>query len=311
MFRIVIPVAVALAFAAGLAPIAMTPARAQSEAADTMFWDSVKTSKDPDEVRAYLEKFPNGMFAPLARIRLKNLEGAGASKAAAPPSGSSIPPQTPPSFSPSPSPQPAPTPPSQTTKSAPPPPSAPPPSKTTSALTGPEVVREIQDRLYNLNYVVGARNGRVTPQTQDAIRKWQENVKEPVTGDMTEAQLALLRRARAPTTWGALAYFAKGASSTVWNRPSREAAEKEALEACRKNAGGTCSVVTVANDICAALGFYNAVVSGKQHWGAYAIVRPTLGQATDSALAECRKQSKQQSACGVRTTVCADGGHRR
>ena len=67
----------------------------------------------------------------------------------------------------------------------------------------------------------------------------------------------------------------------------------------------------VANNICAALGFYNAVVGGRQYWGAYAMVRPTLGQATDSALDECRKQARQKNACVVRTTVCADGGHRR
>ncbi len=314
MLRFAIPTAIALAFGTILGPVTAVPASAQGapgEAADTMFWDSVKTSKDPAEVRAYLEKFPNGLFAPLARIRLKNLEGASAAPStpqapsaqpapSAPPRvGTPVPPQVPPTFQ---------TPPSQTPSIAQPPPT---PSRTASALTNPTAIREVQDRLYNLNYQVGARNGRTSEDLRKAIRQWQENVKEPTTGDMTEAQLALLRRARVPTTWGAIAYFAKGASSTVWNRSTREAAESEALAACRKNAGGTCSVVTAADKGCAALGFYNAVVSGKQYWGAYAIVRPTLGQATDGALTECRQRAKQPTACGVRTSVCADGAHKR
>lgn len=259
-------------------PLAAQPA---SEAAETAFWDSVKDSRDPAEVRAYLEKFPNGLFAPLAKIRIRNLEAA-KSPAPAPNTASSTPPSQP----------------QQPPSSAP-------------ALTSESVIREVQDRLYNLNYLISTRNGRMNDQTRTAIREWQANIKQPVTGDMNMAQLALLRSAILPTTWGAIAYYSKGATATIWNRPTREIAEKEALAACRKNAGATCNVLSVANKICGALGFYNAVVSGRQHWGAYASVRPTLGQATESALQECRKHARQPNACGVRTTVCADGSHQR
>jgi hypothetical protein len=41
---------------------------------DRAFWDSVKDSKNPDELKAYLEQFPSGIFAPLAKARLKSLE---------------------------------------------------------------------------------------------------------------------------------------------------------------------------------------------------------------------------------------------
>ena len=44
---------------------------------DRAFWDSVKDTNNPDELRAYLEEFPNGVFAKLARIRLKALETGG------------------------------------------------------------------------------------------------------------------------------------------------------------------------------------------------------------------------------------------
>lgn len=263
-----------LAIGSALAP--PVSAQAPSEAAETALWDSVKDSRDPAEIQTYLDKFPNGIFAPLARIRLRNLKGGGS---AAPGSSAGTQPQQ--------------------------------QSTTASALTSESIIREVQDRLYNLNYQIATRNGRMNDQTREAIRQWQSNIKQPVTGDVSVAQLATLRRAPLPTTWGALAYYSKGASATVWNRPTREIAEREALAACRKNAGAPCQVLSVANKICGALGFYNAVISGRQHWGAYASVRPTLGQATDHALSECRKQSKQPNACGVRVTVCADGSHQR
>lgn len=301
MYRYVISGVVMLALGASLAPLVPIPAvaqRAASEAEETALWDSIKQSKSADEVRTYLDRFPNGLYAPLARIRLRNLEGGGAPSN--PPSGSAS--QTPPPQSPPPQ--------------IPPPPPAvalprPAPPSNAPALTNPTVIREVQDLLYNLNYQIGPRNGRLTQQTREAIRKWQENVKQPVSGDLSESQLALLRRAQLPTVWGALAYHTKGASATTWNRSSRENAESEALADCRKRAGTTCSVLTVASNICGALGFYNAVVGGRQHWGVYASIRPTLGQATDNALSECRRQAKQPSACGVRITVCADGGHSR
>ena len=44
--------------------------------ADMLFWKSVKDSTNVDMVREYLKQFPDGMFAGLARIRIKELEAA-------------------------------------------------------------------------------------------------------------------------------------------------------------------------------------------------------------------------------------------
>ena len=37
------------------------------------FWESVRDSKNPAELQAYLDQFPNGVFAPLAKARLAAL----------------------------------------------------------------------------------------------------------------------------------------------------------------------------------------------------------------------------------------------
>lgn len=47
--------------------------QAQTDDAEISFWNSVKDSNDAAELNAYLEAYPNGVFAPLAKIRLNSL----------------------------------------------------------------------------------------------------------------------------------------------------------------------------------------------------------------------------------------------
>jgi hypothetical protein len=38
---------------------------------DALFWDSIKTSDEPADYRAYIEKFPDGVFVKLAQTVLR------------------------------------------------------------------------------------------------------------------------------------------------------------------------------------------------------------------------------------------------
>jgi Domain of unknown function (DUF4189) len=240
-------------------------AQAQS-AAEVAFWNRVRDSTSSDELKAYLEAYPNGAFAETARARLQQLAPI------------SLQPQV--------------------------------PSAPGTVLADPAVIREVQERRYNLNYEFGVLNGQMTEETRNAIREW--HVKLEATGELNDAELSQLRSPRLPTTWGALAYAAQGASAVVWNRPSRQEAVRAALADCHARAGrDSCKVVTAAGAGCGALGFYMGTVRRTTHWGAYAIVRPTLGQAMDLALSECRGQAKKPEACGIRLTFCADGSHKQ
>jgi hypothetical protein len=44
-------------------------ATGQHKTAEVIFWESIQGSTNPADYRAYLEAFPNGVFAPLARVR--------------------------------------------------------------------------------------------------------------------------------------------------------------------------------------------------------------------------------------------------
>jgi hypothetical protein len=51
---------------------------------EVVFWESVRASTDPADFRAYLERYPNGQFAPLARNRIAALTQKPAAPAVVP-----------------------------------------------------------------------------------------------------------------------------------------------------------------------------------------------------------------------------------
>jgi hypothetical protein len=77
---------------------ATAPSRAQSEQ-ETVFWESVRNSSNPAELEAYLARYPDGAFAPLARARIAALAAAAAKPA---PSSAPKPAPAPPSAAPRP-----------------------------------------------------------------------------------------------------------------------------------------------------------------------------------------------------------------
>src|ERR1700694_45772 len=63
--------------------LAAAPVAAQStDPADLAFWQTVQNSSDPAEYEAYLQAFPHGTFATLARARMVRLMAGGAGPAA-------------------------------------------------------------------------------------------------------------------------------------------------------------------------------------------------------------------------------------
>jgi hypothetical protein len=50
-------------------------ANAQASADELLFWESVRNSKSAVELQAYLDHWPNGVFAPIARNRIADLSG--------------------------------------------------------------------------------------------------------------------------------------------------------------------------------------------------------------------------------------------
>ena len=63
-------------------PTTRTPSRTTSDPAATerVFWESIRESRDAEDFRAYLSRYPNGQFVDLARNRIRTLEAAAAER---------------------------------------------------------------------------------------------------------------------------------------------------------------------------------------------------------------------------------------
>jgi hypothetical protein len=59
-------------------PQAAQPSGADRSALDFAFWQSIQNSRDPAEFEAYLQQFPQGTFAPIARARIEALRSGAA-----------------------------------------------------------------------------------------------------------------------------------------------------------------------------------------------------------------------------------------
>jgi hypothetical protein len=64
-------------FVGALLTLAAVSAHA-SDPADVAFWQSVQSSKNPAEYKAYLNAFPHGVFVEVAKTRIKEFSGGGA-----------------------------------------------------------------------------------------------------------------------------------------------------------------------------------------------------------------------------------------
>ena len=58
-----------------LAATAAAANAAEASQAEITFWQSVENSQNADELSAYLQVYPDGVFAGLAKIKIKNLGG--------------------------------------------------------------------------------------------------------------------------------------------------------------------------------------------------------------------------------------------
>src|SRR5262245_42341542 len=261
--------------------------RPPPSSAEIEFWQSVKDSKNPAEVRAYLDKHPNGEFATLARLRLLALESGAKPE------------------------QPA-------NAQAPKPPLRPPVDLSVyKALADalapvemtPEVVREVQTRLYYLNYSISKFDGVMSDETVVAIRMLQTDMVQSATGKLTRAQLTALRRAKVATVWGALAWIGQQ-GSVAFQLPDRAAAERDARAQCKKKTGKESKVVAVSPSGGAALAAAEGRSVNMIYWATVVGRGTNLEKARESALLECRGSSKTPNLCRVRQDVCADGSHK-
>jgi peptidoglycan hydrolase-like protein with peptidoglycan-binding domain len=174
------------------APAAPTPAASAPTAPDAakatqenMFWQSAEHSNALEDYKAYLQAYPNGVYAPLARNRIAALSAAPAATPTAGPSA---------------------TPPPVAAQEPPPSAFGPQPAvdpeqlksevgtvDTERALNlGPDQRMELQQRLRALGLYAGPIDGDLGPGAREAIAGWQKQHDLAPTGELGPLELATL-----------------------------------------------------------------------------------------------------------------------
>jgi hypothetical protein len=169
----------------------------------------------------------------------------------------------------------------------------------TLALSDPGLLREVRERLYELNFDPGAVDGPLSDAARQAIREFEASNKMAQTGLPTHGLLRRLREVGGLKPWGAIVY-AKG--SDKWGMSWGHATRKEAVASARNSCGdaGRCATE---------ISFFGTECGAFAHsGGAWSMAaRDDVRRAREAALADCRKRGKS---CRVIASVCADGAER-
>ena len=282
-----------VAMAASEISVAQQPA---STFAEIDLWQRVKESSDPAQLRAYLEKYPNGEFAPIARSRLQSPGGTPKSAPV------TVAPVAPPAVQPPPV--------------APARPAAVPVPVAPAVPAGPSTAlvemtatttREIQLLLYDRGWRVTKFDGQVTDELKLTITRWQSGSRMQATGALTYGQLASLRATPVPTAWGGVGYTSRGVSVGVSQISTRAAADETLQKDCKKRSGSDCTVTSVWGNRCVAFTYGEGRVGNTNWHTATTGFGDDVEAAKQSSMLECRGLSKTPNTCTSRRVVCADG----
>ncbi len=166
--------------------------------------------------------------------------------------------------------------------------------KDATLVTDSTLIKEMQERLFELNYEPGQADGRLGSLTVQAVRDLQTDINLPSDGLLTLGLVKRLRAAGSLKPWGAILYApATGGWGMAWGEETRS----QAIAAARKSCGGLCD-----KELTFFKGWCGAFAHAPDGWALSS--RDGIKQAQEQALARCRAQS---SRCKLHASVCADG----
>ncbi len=161
------------------------------------------------------------------------------------------------------------------------------------------LLAEIAERLYELNFDPGRRDGGFDDATAAAIREYERVSGRAETGKPTYGVLKALRAAGHREPWGSIV-LAKDAGKwgMGWGHRSRKAAVASAIASCGDPARCATELSFFGSD-CAAFAY------SSKDWSLSA--SDSNSAAREAALTQCQQHG---SKCNVIATVCADGSNR-
>jgi hypothetical protein len=168
-----------------------------------------------------------------------------------------------------------------------------------SPIIEPALIKEVRDRLYELNFDPGPADGSVGKEMRVAIQEFERQSKLTPTGTATQGLLRRLREIGGLKPWGAIVYGKQGGKwGMSWGEDTRKEAVARARASCGK--GDACQVeISFFGTECGAFAY-----SGSS-WAI--VARDEIRKAKDAAIADCGKRG---NTCRLIASVCADGAER-
>jgi hypothetical protein len=166
-------------------------------------------------------------------------------------------------------------------------------------LSDPAALREVRERLYELNFDPGPFDGPISPAARQAVREFEQANKLASTGEATQGLLRRLRDISGLKPWGSIVYSkATNKWGMAWSLDTRKAAVASARTSCGDPA--QCSIeISFFGTEC------GVFAHSESSWAM--VARADIQKARDDALSDCRKKGK---ACRIIASVCADGAQR-
>jgi fructose-specific component phosphotransferase system IIB-like protein len=167
-------------------------------------------------------------------------------------------------------------------------------------LSDPASLREIRERLYELNFDPGPLDGPMNAAARQAVREFEQANKLASSGEATQGVLRRLREIDGLKPWGSIVYSkASNKWGMAWSLDTRKAAVASARVSC----GDTtrCSIeISFFGTEC------GVFAHSESNWAM--VARADIQKAKEDALSDCRKKGK---ACRIIASVCADGAQRQ
>ncbi len=193
---------------------------AQTVDKEVVFWQSIQNSNSPAQFQAYLDQYPNGTFAPLARARIEELKAQPADTSR---SGEQVATVTPPEAT------------------------VPAAEEVERSLGLNRQGRSrVQLALTLLGYKTGGTDGSLGPKSRAAISAWQTDQHETATGYLTAEQHAALLDAAAPklAAWDAEQKRKAAEAKARQDQQAAEAAKQQQYQQQQGNSYGASSTTT-------------------------------------------------------------------
>jgi hypothetical protein len=162
-------------------------------------------------------------------------------------------------------------------------------------ISDPGLLREVRDRLYELNFDPGSPDAEGL---KAAISEFEAQSKLAQTGEPTQGLLTRLRAIGGLKPWGAIVYDKNGVK---WGMAWDQASRKEAVASARSQCGTAQCAAEVSFFGTACGAFAASAVS----WSM--VSRDNIQDARQAALDGCGKNGK---ACRIVGASCADGADR-